>query len=132
MNKVKDMLKKIAIFGMIFCLLAGVFQTNQIMAAGKTTVVTLKGKSDVNGKKYTVKVTFDKKSGKATKVKFISGKKSKTISKISTPGNDPSVYWSDDMSFSMCIWYKNNNWTVKNISKIIVTDPKYSGTYVKK
>ena len=124
--------KRIIAFGLAVCLLLSVFTPMQVQAAGKTTVVTFKGKSDVNGKKYTVKVTFDKKSGEATKVTFKKGKKSKTFSNISSPGNDPSVYWSDDMSFCMCIWYKNENWTIKNAYKIIVTDPTYSGTYKRK
>ena len=124
--------KRIIAFGLAVCLLLSVFTPIQVQAAGKTTVVTFKGKSDVNGKKYTVKVTFDKKSGEATKVTFKKGKKSKTFSNISSPGNDPSVYWSDDMSFCMCIWYKNENWTIKNAYKIVVTDPTYSGTYKRK
>lgn len=125
----KDLMKKLIVFGMIMCLVLGTFPNVQAMA-GNTKVVTFKGKADT-GKKYTVKVTFDKKTGKAKKVQFISGKKTKTFSDISTPGNDPSVYWSGDMSFCMCIWYKGNTWTVKHINKIVVTHDKYSGEYKK-
>lgn len=132
MNRYKITLKRIIAFGLAVCLLFSVFTPVQAQAATKTTVVTFKGRSDANGKKYTVKVTFDKKSGEATKVTFKKGKKSKTFSNISSPGNDPSVYWSDDMSFCMCIWYQGNDWTVKHVQKIVVTDPTYSGTYKKK
>ncbi len=128
----KTTFRRIIAFGLAVCLLLSVFTPVQAQAAGRTTVVTLKGKSDVNGKKYTVKVTFDKKSGEATKVTFKRGKKSKTFSDISTLGNDPSVYWSDDMNFCMCIWYQGDLWTVKHVQKIVVTDPIYSGTYKKK
>ncbi len=128
----KTTFRRIIAFGLAVCLLLSVFTPVQAQAAGRTTVVTFKGKSDVNGKKYTVKVTFDKKSGEATKVTFKKGKKSKTFSDISSPGNDPSVYWSDDMNFCMCIWYQGDVWTVKHVQKIVVTDPTYSGTYKKK
>ena len=132
MSRYKIILKRIIAFAVVLCLLIGVFTPEPVMAAGKTTVVTFKGRSDVDKKKYTVKVTFDKKSGEAVKVTFKKGKKSKTFSDISSPGNDPSVYWSDDMSFCMCIWYKNENWTIKNAYKIVVTDATYSGTYKRK
>ena len=132
MSRYKIILKRITAFAVVLCLLIGVFAPEPVMAAGNTTVVTFKGRSDVNGKRYTVKVTFDKKSGEATKVTFKKGKKSKTFSDISSPGNDPSVYWSDDMNFCMCIWYQGDVWTVEHVQKIVVTDPTYSGTYKKK
>lgn len=132
MSRYKIILKRITAFAVVLCLLIGVFAPEPVMAAGNTTVVTFKGRSDVDGKKYTAKVTFDKKSGEAVKVTFKKGKKSKTFSDISSPGNDPSVYWSDDMNFCMCIWYQGDVWTVEHVQKIVVTDPTYSGTYKKK
>lgn len=132
MSRYKIILKRITAFAVVLCLLIGVFAPEPVMAAGNTTVVTFKGRSDVDGKKYTAKVTFDKKSGEAVKVTFKKGKKSKTFSDISSPGNDPSVYWSDDMNFCMCIWYQGDVWTVEHVQKIVVTDPTYSGTYKRK
>ncbi len=132
MKNWKHVLKRVLVLSMALVLIAGIFQPETAMAAKKRTVVTFQGKTDNGGKKCTVKVTFDKKSGDAVKVKFKCGKKTKIVSKISSPGNDPSVYWSDDMSFSMCIWYKNEDWTIKNANKIVVTDNDYSGTYKRK
>lgn len=122
----KFMKKTVLILTLLVVVIAGVLESPTMFVSAKAKTVTCQGKSD-GGKKYKVTMKFNKK-GDMTKITFTNGKNKKSFSKF-TRVNDPSVYWTEDVSVSFCLYYTKSG----KISKVIVTDDsgKYTGTYKK-
>jgi hypothetical protein len=123
----KLMKKSVLILTVLLVVVAAVLESPTMLVSAKTQTVTCQGKSD-SGKKYKVTMKFNKE-GDMTKITFTNGKKKKSFSKF-TRVNDPSVYWTEDVSLSFCLYYTKSG----KVSKVIVSDNagKYTGTYKKK
>lgn len=123
----KVLKKTILILTLLLVAIGVVIESPARLVSAKTQTITCQGKSE-SGKKYKVKMKFDSE-GNMTKITFTNGKHKKSFSNF-VRVNDPSVYWTEDVSVSFCLYYTKSG----KISKVIVTDAsgKYTGTYKKK